>query len=124
MTIRITIKTADFDTKSGTSKRGQAYSIREQTGFAQLGDEVRKVVISLGRDQAVYSPQVYASMTRLSRRISSDSSSWAVSFSNLSRLRSPSRHAKPRRPKPATAGPHVTRALMRPADAIAVYSDC
>jgi hypothetical protein len=60
MTIRITIKTADFDTKSGTSKRGQAYSIREQTGFAQLGDEVRKLTISLGREQAVYAPGVYS----------------------------------------------------------------
>lgn len=59
MTIKVTFKTADFDTKSGTSKRGQAYSIREQTGFAQLGDEVRKVTVGLGREQPVYPPGVY-----------------------------------------------------------------
>jgi len=33
MTIRITLN-CRFRPKSGTSKRGQAYSIREQTGFA------------------------------------------------------------------------------------------
>jgi hypothetical protein len=59
MTIRVVIKSADFDTKSGVSKRGQAYSIREQTGFAHLGDEVRKVTISLGREQPVYAPNTY-----------------------------------------------------------------
>jgi Helix-destabilising protein len=59
MTIRINIKSADFDTKSGTSKRGQAYSIREQIGYAQIGDEVRKVKISLGRDQPVYAVGLY-----------------------------------------------------------------
>lgn len=57
--IRINIKSSDFDTKSGTSKRGQAYSIREQIGYAQIGDEVRKVKISLGRDQPVYPVGLY-----------------------------------------------------------------
>jgi hypothetical protein len=59
MTIKITFKSQDFDTKSGTSKRGQAYSIREQTGFAQLGEETRKVTIGLGREQLVYAVGVY-----------------------------------------------------------------
>jgi hypothetical protein len=59
MTIKVTIKSADFDTKSGTSKRGQPYSIREQTGFAQLGDETRKLTISLKQHQEVYAPGVY-----------------------------------------------------------------
>jgi len=57
--LKIVVKSAEFDTKSGTSRRGQAYSIREQTGYAHIGDEVRKIVISLGRDQPVYSPGNY-----------------------------------------------------------------
>jgi hypothetical protein len=59
MTIRVIIKSADFETKSGTSKRGAPYSIREQVGFAQLGEEVRKITISLGREQLVYAPGTY-----------------------------------------------------------------
>lgn len=57
--IRINIKSSDFDVKSGTSKRGQPYSIREMTGYATLGEETRKVTISLGRDQPVYAVGMY-----------------------------------------------------------------
>jgi len=58
--IIVRIKTADFETKTGTSSRsGQAYSIREQVGYAVLGDEIRRIRISLNRDQAVYAPGDY-----------------------------------------------------------------
>jgi len=58
--IIVRIKSADFETKTGTSKRsGQAYSIREQIGYAVLGDEIRRVRISLNRDQPVYAPGDY-----------------------------------------------------------------
>ncbi len=59
MTIKVLIKSSDFETKSGVSKRGAAYAIREQTGYAQLGEEVRRVTLSLGRDQPVYAVGAY-----------------------------------------------------------------
>lgn len=59
MTLKVSIKSAEFEVKSGTSKRGQAYSIREQIGYAHIGDEVRKIIIGLGRDQPVYAPGQY-----------------------------------------------------------------
>ena len=60
MTIKVVIKSTDFETKSGTALRtGKDYSIREQVGFAAMGDEVRKVVISLGEHQPVYAAGSY-----------------------------------------------------------------
>jgi hypothetical protein len=59
MTLRVSIKSSDFETKSGVSKKGQAYSIREQTGYLHAGEEVRRIRISLGRDQPVYAVGMY-----------------------------------------------------------------
>jgi hypothetical protein len=53
--IKVTVKSEAFETKSGTSRKtGQGYSIREQTGYAHIGEEVRKITLSLGREQSVY----------------------------------------------------------------------
>jgi len=60
MTIRINIKSTELETKNGTSKAsGKAYSIREQTGYAMMGEEIRKVTISLERDQGYYPVGLY-----------------------------------------------------------------
>jgi hypothetical protein len=60
LTIKVVIKSTDFETKSGTASRtGKPYSIREQVGYATLGDEVRKIIISLGDKQQVYAAREY-----------------------------------------------------------------
>jgi hypothetical protein len=60
VTIKVQIKSTDFETKSGVARRtGNAYSIREQIGYAHVGEEVRKIVIGLGKDQPVYAAGSY-----------------------------------------------------------------
>ena len=59
ITGRIEIKDAAVFTKSGTGKNGREYNIREQHGFIKVGDEVRRISLSLDRDQAAYPAGTY-----------------------------------------------------------------
>ena len=58
--LKFVFKTAEVETKSGTARAtGKPYSIREQTAYVTIGDEVRKVVVGLKHDQPVYAPGAY-----------------------------------------------------------------
>lgn len=56
---QITIKDPQVKTKSGTSKAGRPYSIREQYGLIRIGEEVRNIPISLDESQPAYEPGNY-----------------------------------------------------------------
>lgn len=59
--MKIEIKTSEVITKSGTSKNGRQYSIREQVGYALIPGEAYPVRVSLPlRDeQPAYQPGMY-----------------------------------------------------------------
>lgn len=50
----IRIKSSEVFQRSGTSKRGSAYTLREQKGYVVLGDEVRRITFRLPRDTQAY----------------------------------------------------------------------
>lgn len=52
--IKIRIASSETVTKSGTSKTGKPYSFKQQTGFVDLNDEIRKIDITLDDGVSAY----------------------------------------------------------------------
>lgn len=58
--MKITIKSAQVQTKNGISKRtGNEYSIRQQVGQAETDEFRVPVTLTLGDEQQPYAPGVY-----------------------------------------------------------------
>lgn len=57
--LRFEIRSTEVAVKSGVSRRGRPFEIKEQTAFLNHNDESRKVVFALERDAQPYAPGVY-----------------------------------------------------------------
>lgn len=57
--IRIEIKSTDIQLKSGVGRSGRPYEIREQAAFCAIGDELRRIRLTLDRNQTAYPPGLY-----------------------------------------------------------------
>jgi len=58
--MRIQIRSADVQVKTGTSKAGKPYSIPEQKGYIVDDEMVLPFFFSLGRDQSPFAPGFYS----------------------------------------------------------------
>ena len=57
--LKVIIDSTEVQTKSGTSRRGSPYTIREQGAFLQCGREMRRLKVSLSDGHEPYAPGTY-----------------------------------------------------------------
>jgi hypothetical protein len=57
--IKIEVKSTEVVLKSGVGRSGRPYEIREQYATCSLGDEIRRVRLTLDRGQSPYPVGVY-----------------------------------------------------------------
>lgn len=55
----VEVKSADVEVRERKSKAGTTYTEAVQWGFAQVGEETRRIRIRLGSDQPPYQPGRY-----------------------------------------------------------------
>jgi len=60
----IEVKSSQVETKSGTSRAGNPYTIRKQRGLFRVGEEIRVVEIPLSDAQPPYEPGRYTPSVR------------------------------------------------------------